>query len=74
MQLGSLSQCGAVLRVALPTTPPCGQAQAHNSAYRLWEEQELIDLCSSVGLEGYKRIRSFRYIMLAARKPQGVYM
>lgn len=50
------------------------QAQARSSRYRLWEEQELIDLCSSVGLEGYKRIRSFRYIMFTAKKPDGLYL
>lgn len=49
--------------------PPPAQAQARSSRYRLWEEQELIDLCGSVGLEGYKRIRSFRFIMYTARKP-----
>jgi hypothetical protein len=54
--------------------PLCGQAQARSSAYRLWEEQELIDLCSSVGLDGYRRIRSFRYIMFTARKPDGAYL
>lgn len=55
-------------------TPLCCQAQARSSRYRLWEEQELIDLCSSVGLEGYKRIRSYRYIMFYGRKPDGLYL
>ena len=55
----------------LHTTPLLShQAQARSSSYRLWEEQELIDLCSAVGLEGYSRIRTFRYIMFSARKPE----
>jgi hypothetical protein len=68
--VSSLTAAAAVC----PSLPVCGQAQARSSAYRLWEEQELIDLCSSVGLDGYRRIRSFRYIMFTARKPDGAYL
>jgi len=70
-QPGVLRQIGVVLCVAHPPSPLLQQAQSRSSRYRLWEEQELIDLAGSVGLEGYMRIRSFRYIMFTARKPQG---
>lgn len=46
------------------------QAQSRSDRrYRLWEEQELIDLCGAVGLEGYQRTRRFRFILFTARKP-----
>jgi hypothetical protein len=49
----------------------CRQASkaAQSSQYQLWEEDELRDLCSSVGLQGFVRTRSFRFIMFSATKP-----
>ena len=37
--------------------------------YKWWEEDELKDLCASVGLESFTRERSWRFIMFSARKP-----
>lgn len=39
------------------------------ASYRWWEEGELRDLCSTVGLQGFQRERRWRFIMFAARKP-----
>jgi ubiquinone/menaquinone biosynthesis C-methylase UbiE len=55
------------LAQADPTLLTGAQAQ-----FRWWEEQELRDLCSSVGLEGFTRERSWRFIMFSVRKPAGV--
>ncbi len=41
-----------------------------SSTYRWWEEEELRDLCASVGLQGFRRHRSFRFILFTAAKPQ----
>lgn len=38
-------------------------------AYRWWAEQELRDLCTSVGLQDFSRDRQWRFIMFAATKP-----
>lgn len=40
-----------------------------SNAYKWWEEDELRDLCSEVGLQGFKRTREWRFIMFAAKKP-----
>lgn len=40
-----------------------------NGAYRWWEEDELKDLCASVGLQGFQRERSNRFIMFCVTKP-----
>ena len=37
--------------------------------YKWWEEEELRDLCSSVGLESFDRTREWRFILFKARKP-----
>ncbi|GIL59042.1 hypothetical protein Vafri_14011 [Volvox africanus] len=36
-----------------------------------WEEQELRDLCTAVGLEDFRRERDWRFIMFAVSKPTG---
>eukprot|EP00878_Enallax_costatus_P015619 GHUV01016361.1.p1 GENE.GHUV01016361.1~~GHUV01016361.1.p1 ORF type:complete len:367 (+),score=104.38 GHUV01016361.1:734-1834(+) len=52
------------------TVRPLSQVSSRSERrYRLWEEQELIDLCRAVGLEGYQRDRRFRFILFAASKP-----
>ena len=38
-------------------------------SYRWWEEDELRDLCNSVGLINFERERSNRFIMFSVRKP-----
>jgi len=40
-----------------------------SSQYKWWEEDELRDLCASVGLEAFVRERSWRFIMFSVRKP-----
>lgn len=53
------------------STPPCSIGpQVSTQGYRWWEEAELSDLCSSVGLQGFTKQRQFRFIMFSARKPQ----
>ncbi|EFJ44161.1 hypothetical protein VOLCADRAFT_106536 [Volvox carteri f. nagariensis] len=37
--------------------------------YRWWEEQELLDLCTAVGLQDWRRERTWRFIMFAVTKP-----
>ncbi|KAF5826430.1 S-adenosyl-L-methionine-dependent methyltransferase [Dunaliella salina] len=37
--------------------------------YRWWEEAELRDLCTGVGLQDFVRDRSMRFIMFSAKKP-----
>lgn len=37
--------------------------------YKWWQEEELRDLCSSVGLEGFERERDWRFILFKASKP-----
>mmetsp|Transcript_5371 Transcript_5371/g.14464 ORF Transcript_5371/g.14464 Transcript_5371/m.14464 type:complete len:351 (-) Transcript_5371:679-1731(-) len=44
-------------------------APAINNQYRWWEEAELRDLCTGVGLQDFARDRSWRFIMFSARKP-----
>ena len=39
--------------------------------YRWWEEGELRDLCTSVGLSDFTRDRQWRFIMFCATKPGG---
>lgn len=48
---------------------PLGQIGNLPGTYKWWEEAELQDLCSSVGLQGYERQRSWRFIMFRAQKP-----
>ncbi len=36
---------------------------------RFWTEPELRDLCGSVGLQDFRRQRSWRFILFAATKP-----
>ncbi len=36
---------------------------------KYWEEQELRDLCESVGLQEFRRERSWQFILFAATKP-----
>lgn len=47
-----------------PQLDPSGRAP-----YRWWEEGELRDLCTSVGLQDFRRQREWRFIMFAASKP-----
>jgi len=39
-------------------------------SYRWWDEAELKDLCTAVGLQGYKRERNNRFIMFSVKKPE----
>jgi len=51
---------------------PLNQLQdAPRGQYKWWEEEELRDLCTGVGLQGFERERQWRFIMFAARKPMG---
>jgi hypothetical protein len=54
-----------------PRPPACPLLQLQQSpgAYRWWEEAELRELCSAVGLQGFSRDRDNRFIMFAATKP-----
>ena len=36
---------------------------------RYWEEEELRELCCTVGLQNFKRDRRWRFIMFSATKP-----
>ncbi|KAL4525514.1 hypothetical protein Ndes2437A_g03969 [Nannochloris sp. 'desiccata'] len=38
-------------------------------SYRWWEEDELKDLCTAMGLQGFERERNNRFIMFTVRKP-----
>ena len=40
------------------------------SSYRWWEERELRQICEAVGLTGFRRNRSNRFIMFSATKPE----
>eukprot|EP00887_Chlorella_sp_A99_P007194 scaffold2.g7194.t1 len=50
---------------------PLGQLDPmnSNSSMRYWDEAELRDLCTAVGLQDFRRNRSNRFIMFAATKP-----
>ena len=37
---------------------------------KYWEEQELRDLCASVGLQDFRRDRTWQFILFAATKPR----
>jgi len=52
--------------------PPPAQLEPTNGAYKWWSEQELKDLCNSVGLVDFRRSRSNRFIMFAVSKPGGM--
>jgi len=43
---------------------------AARAQYKWWEEEELRDLCTAVGLEGFTRTRQWRFIMFCAKKPK----
>ncbi|GIM05522.1 hypothetical protein Vretimale_9987 [Volvox reticuliferus] len=48
---------------------PTGGTGLMSSPYRWWEEQELRDLCTAVGLQDFRRERDWRFIMFAVTKP-----
>ncbi|GAB4820215.1 hypothetical protein N2152v2_007261 [Parachlorella kessleri] len=50
---------------------PLAQFAPRSSTYRWWEEAEIKDLCSAVGLQDFQRHRSRQFILFAARKPGG---
>jgi hypothetical protein len=52
-----------------PPLPP--QLQEAPSAYRWWEEAELRELAAAVGLQGFARQRSNRFILFVVSKPAG---
>jgi hypothetical protein len=54
----------------LPGVPVQASKRAQSRQYQLWEEDELRDLAAAVGLVGFSRTRSFRYIMFSAAKPR----
>ena len=39
-------------------------------SYRWWDEDELKDLCTAVGLQGFERERDNRFIMFTVKKPE----
>lgn len=43
---------------------------AGQTAYKWWEEDEIRDLCSAVGLVEFQRNRQSRFIMFSVRKPE----
>ncbi|KAL3143218.1 hypothetical protein ABBQ38_002072 [Trebouxia sp. C0009 RCD-2024] len=52
------------------TVRPLNQlSSARSTPYRWWEEQELRDLTSSMGLQNFQRHRINRFIMFAVTKP-----
>ena len=52
------------------TCLPAGlQLEPNPRAYKWWQEQELKDLCNTVGLLDFRRARSNRFIIFAATKP-----
>ena len=53
--------------VVLPFAQALGAQQS--SSYRWWNETELRDLCTMVGLTGVERIRSRQFIIFKASKP-----
>eukprot|EP00798_Chlamydomonas_sp_ICE-L_P021013 gene21013-27874_t len=53
------------LNDVLPNFP----AGVGSEQYKWWQEDELRDLCDSVGLEGFERQRTWRFIMFCVRKP-----
>lgn len=48
---------------------PLNQLAGTPRAYKWWEEQELRDLMTTVGLDEWDSYRSWRFIMFAVRKP-----
>jgi hypothetical protein len=46
------------------------QLEPSPQAYKWWQEQELRDLCDSVGLVDFRRARSNRFILFSVTKPE----
>jgi hypothetical protein len=71
-----LCRAKSLTHAAPPLLPAPACAQNFNPfgvntrSFRYWEEDELRDLCSSVGLQGFTRNRSRMYIMFSAIKPE----
>jgi hypothetical protein len=53
------------------TASPRLQLEPNPRAYKWWQEQELKDLCNTVGLLDFRRARSNRFILFSATKPAG---
>ncbi|KAI3430392.1 hypothetical protein D9Q98_004987 [Chlorella vulgaris] len=49
---------------------PLSQLEPSPQAYKWWQEQELRDLCDSVGLVDFRRARSNRFILFSVAKPE----
>lgn len=49
---------------------PLMQLEPSPQAYKWWQEQELRDLCDSVGLVDFRRARSNRFILFSVAKPE----
>lgn len=43
---------------------------SQNSAYKFWNEQELKELCTRMGLKGWQQKRNLRFIMFCVQKPE----
>jgi hypothetical protein len=54
-----------------PTTQTFNPFGQNTRTFRYWEEAELVDLATSVGLGDYQRVRSRMYIMFVVTKPGG---
>ena len=48
---------------------PFGKALVDNGTFKWWQEDELRDLCGSVGLGAFVRNRDNRFILFRATKP-----
>jgi len=71
--LSAAAQLGEVLgddrNLVLRPLRQLESAALLNANYRFWEEDELRDLCASVGLIDFRRHRRNRFIMFCASKP-----
>lgn len=43
--------------------------EGQSSAYKFWNEQELKEICTRMGLKGWQQRRNLRFIMFAVQKP-----
>lgn len=50
---------------------PLRQLEPTRGSYRFWDEEELRDLCATVGLQNFVRERRNRFILFCATKPGG---
>jgi ubiquinone/menaquinone biosynthesis C-methylase UbiE len=70
--LTPLSPLGEIIgdQTVRPISQVLNPFNENNNTFRYWQEDELKDLVSTVGLSNYQRKRSRMFIMFAATKPQ----